>query len=104
MESDTLVRRNSSIVFQRFAADGGGVLLHLETDAYHNLNATGVLVWDLLENPLRVSDLADRFCARFEEDGETARDDLLAFLEELVERDLIVMDGSAVEGARPFGD
>lgn len=104
MRLDTLVRRNPRIVFQRLAADGGGVLLHLETDAYHNLNVTGVLVWDLLENPMRVGDLADRFSARFEEDGETARADLLAFLDELAERNLVLLNGSGVEETPELAD
>lgn len=102
MRPGTVVRRNPSIVFQRLAADGGGVLLHLDSDAYHNLNAVGVLVWELIERPTPVSDLAEQFCATFDQDAESAHADLLRFLDELVERNLILAVRAGPDGEQGF--
>ena len=104
MRPDTFVRRNPSIVFQRLAADGGGVLLHLDTEVSHNLNEVGVVVWDLLESPTTVRDLAERFCARFDEGAEAARHDVLGFLDALAERDLILTMPPGPEERPEFSD
>jgi hypothetical protein len=83
------IRRNPQVVYRELAGDGGGVLLHLESGAYHGLNETGSLIWELLDGErdftALVADLRDQL--------DDAPDDLGAeterFLADLRERDLI---------------
>ena len=65
------------------------MLLHLESGAYHGLNETGSLIWDLIDGERDFAALV----AGLREQLEDAPDDLDAeterFLADLHERDLI---------------
>lgn len=47
MESTALVQISADVVFRPLAA-GGGVLLHLVTGSYHQVNGTGAVLCSLL--------------------------------------------------------
>lgn len=83
-ESMGAVPRNADVILTELQ-DGTGVLLHLGTKFYYALNATGVLVWKLLEDGARDADEISRtVAARF--DGVTvdaARADVQALMDEL---------------------
>ena len=72
MDANEAIRRNPQVVYRELAG-GSGVLLHLESGAYHGLNETGSLIWGQ-----RLDDAPDDLGA------ETER-----FLADLRERDLI---------------
>ena len=44
----TAIRKNPQVVYRALAGEGG-VLLHLESGAYHGLNEVGTLIWGLLD-------------------------------------------------------
>ena len=89
MGANGAIRRNPQVVYRELAGDGGGVLLHLESGAYHGLNETGSLIWDLLDGERDFTALV----ADLREQLDEAPDDLSAeterFLADLRERDLI---------------
>lgn len=89
MGANGAIRRNPQVVYRELAGDGGGVLLHLESGAYHGLNETGSLIWDLLDGERDFTALV----ADLREQLDDAPDDLGAeterFLAALRERDLI---------------
>ena len=65
------------------------MLLHLESGAYHGLNETGSLIWDLIDGERDFAALVAGLRERLEDapddlDAETER-----FLADLRERDLI---------------
>jgi len=65
--------------------DGTGVLLHLDTKFYFTLNATGVVVWKALAEPVGDIDaIAARLAAEFRVTADVARRDVAAILESLV--------------------
>ena len=43
-----MIRKNPQVVYRALAGEGG-VLLHLESGAYHGLNEIGTLIWGLLD-------------------------------------------------------
>ena len=47
------------------------------------LNATGVYLWELLEQDQTLDSLVAAFCGRYEVTAETAREDISAYLEKL---------------------
>lgn len=85
---DGAVHRNPQVVYRELAG-GGGVLLHLESGAYHGLNETGSLIWDLIDGERTLPVLVAELHKQLDE----APDDLAAqterFLADLRERDLI---------------
>ena len=88
-EQRSAIRRNPQVVHRELAGEGGGVLLHLESGAYHGLNETGLLIWGLIDGE---RDL-DAVVAGLREQLENAPDDLDVqterFLADLSARDLI---------------
>jgi hypothetical protein len=80
------VEKVSSTVFTPLA-DGTGVLLHLETLWYYNLNRTGAAIWQLIEEKkvVALEDLIDITCEQFEVEHRVAQQTLKSFLEKLVE-------------------
>ncbi len=43
-----MIRKNPQVVYRTLAGEGG-VLLHLESGAYHGLYEVGTLIWGLLD-------------------------------------------------------
>ena len=82
--------------------DGTGVLLHLETKFYYQLNATAVVVWKGLAAqpaaPPRA--LAEALAERFEVEAERAETDVHAIVRELATEGLLVRRS---EAAAPRG-
>lgn len=65
------------------------VLLDVEAGTAVRLNATGAWIWDQLEQPQRVRELASGLAERFEIDEERARGDVVAFAREMTRRELL---------------
>jgi hypothetical protein len=65
------------------------VLLDLEAETAVRLNATGAWIWEQLEQPRQVDELAGGLAARFEIDEERALGDVVAFAREMTRRDLL---------------
>lgn len=65
------------------------VLLHLDTEQYHALNATGTVLWERLEDPATADELAAVLVEHYAIDETRAHDDVAQFVGELTSRDLI---------------
>jgi hypothetical protein len=89
MNRDSRVRRNPEVVGRDLAENEGGVLLHLQSGAYHGLNRVGLIVWQLLDEERTVSELVDAVRARFDGAPPKVDDDVIAFLQSALERDLV---------------
>ena len=67
----------------------GGVLLNLETGAYHGVNPTGCAIWKLLEGEPMLRDLLERLRASLEDPPPNLHEEVLQFLQGLRDRDLV---------------
>jgi hypothetical protein len=65
------------------------VILHVNAGAYYGLDQVGVFVWNLIQEPRRVSDIRDAICEEYEVKLERCEHDLLTLLEELAAYQLI---------------
>lgn len=65
------------------------VLLDADSGVAVRLNSTGAWIWDQLEEPQKVSELARGLAARFEIDEARALGDVVAFAREMVRRELL---------------
>ncbi len=72
--------------------DGETVMMDAESGHYYNLDPIGSRIWHALAEPTRVDALCDRLAADYDAPIELIRKDVLALLESLNERKLLVVD------------
>ncbi|MEO8132469.1 MAG: PqqD family protein [Betaproteobacteria bacterium] len=68
------------------------VILDLNSAIYYGLNPVGARVWSLIQEPKTVSAVLDTLLEEYDTVAERCESDLLALLEELNSRQLIVVD------------
>jgi hypothetical protein len=79
------------------SSDVGGetILLSMQSAMYYGLDSVGARIWELLREPVRVSEIRDVIAREYDVEIERCESDVLAFLEELAAKGLIeVSDGS----------
>lgn len=88
----TVVRRNPRVAGRDFREGEGAVLLHMKTGAYHRLNPTGALIWQMLDRPARFDELERRLRDGLEDPDAVLAADLAAYIVDLAGRDLVHLD------------
>jgi Coenzyme PQQ synthesis protein D (PqqD) len=91
IEETTVLRRNPRVEY-RSMEEGGGVLLNLDTAAYHGLNQVGGLIWGLLEEPKSFDVLLPELRGQLQDVPARFEEEIRQFLSELAERDLILAE------------
>jgi hypothetical protein len=94
MGSEVKIRRSERAVFRELA-DGTGVLLHLDTTAYHGVNRIGVLIWSLIDEGTTLSRLTDDVRSRVMDPPAEIDDDVEEFVRDLSSRDLILVEDTS---------
>jgi hypothetical protein len=89
--ADQVIRPNPRSTFRELAEGSGGVLLHLDTAAYHGLNEMGVAIWALIEPGITFGALVDALRSRITDAPPSLDDDVATFLGELRQRDLVLI-------------
>jgi hypothetical protein len=91
IEDATVVRRNPTVEYRSLGDDGGGVLLHVGTGAYHGLNEVGAAVWALLEpeQGATFGSIVEGVRAQVDDAPENLAEEIGEFLEDLSTRDLV---------------
>jgi hypothetical protein len=87
----SIVRHIEDIIASNI--DDEKVMMSVERDEYFGLDPVGSRVWDLIDKPIRVTDLVDLLIPNYDVDRETCERDVLAFLEELQERGILQVEG-----------
>ena len=65
------------------------VLLNIDSSEYHNLNDVGSRMWQALEESPDVATAYAVLCDTYEVDADKLRDDLGAFIRELMDKGLL---------------
>jgi hypothetical protein len=73
------------------------VILDLEAGSYYSLSGVGSRVWVLLRESRTVEQIRDVLLAEYEVDAERCESDLLALLEQLRAKGMIVVEPSPGE-------
>ena len=89
IEATTVLRRNPRVEYRSMGEGEGGVLLHLDTAAYHGLNEVGALIWRLLEEPKAFDALLQELRDQLQEVPPQFDEEIGQFLGELAERGLL---------------
>jgi Coenzyme PQQ synthesis protein D (PqqD) len=65
------------------------VMLSARAESYFGLDGVGSEIWNMIGEPRRVSDICAQLVGRYEVEPERCEDDLLKFLNELLDYGLI---------------
>ena len=88
VSEDAVIRRNPRVEFREMG-EGGGVLLHVGSGAYHGVNEIGALIWGLIPDGMTVQAIVEELRTRVEDPPEDLESEVRTFVDELVERDLL---------------
>ncbi len=71
--------------------DVGGeeIILGLESSVYYGLNSVGARIWQLVQKPITVDQIADVLTAEYEVDKVECMEAINNFLQEMVENGLL---------------
>lgn len=84
---ETVVSRNPDLIAAD--VDGDTVMMRLERDDYYGISGAGSRIWELLEEPIKLSEIVAKICEEFEVDEPTCKTDAIEFIEALVRLDLV---------------
>lgn len=80
-EQTILVRKSGIMVADM---DGSIVMMDIETGKYYNLGEVGGVIWDILEVPTSIENLAKKIITEYEVNYEQCLNDIFPFLQRLL--------------------
>ena len=95
IDEETIVRRNPKVESRGLGEEGGAVLLHVGTGAYHGTNDVGAMIWDALEEPMSFGALLSDLRDQLEETPPNLAEEIAEFLDELAQRELVLLEPEA---------
>lgn len=72
--------------------DGELVMMSIERGSYFGLDSIGNRIWQLIESPIRISEICNQLQQEFEVKTQICEIDTLNFLNDLAEQGLIEVD------------
>ena len=72
-------------------ADGESVILNFDEGVYYGLDKVGARIWELVQQPTTVSQLADQLAAEYEVEAERCERDVKDLLSELADAGLVAI-------------
>lgn len=84
---ETIVRRSNDVFSG--VVDNETVAMNVQNGKYYHLNETGSRILSLLEEPLSVAALCEELKGQYRADEEKLRQDVLAFIGEMVGMGLV---------------
>jgi hypothetical protein len=87
LSTDSIVVATSEQVSAHL--DDEVVILGFRSGSYYGLDQVGLFIWDLLQEPRKVSDIRDAIVAEYEVTAAQCEGDLLVLLNELAAKQLV---------------
>ena len=87
---DTKVKKNDDIFTG--AIDDEMVAMSIQNGKYYQLNKTGSRILALLDKPCSIRELCEAMQGDYKVDGDVCREDVLQFIRELAEKNLILTE------------
>jgi hypothetical protein len=95
IEIGTVITRTDEIISADM--DGETVMMSIEQGNYYGLNPIGSRIWELIEAPVSVSSLCDTLQAEFDVCPETCQQDVLEFLNQLKNEEILEIIDESTE-------
>ena len=87
MSSSTEYRRNEDILAA--SVDGELVMMSIQAGNYYTIGGIGTLIWELLDQPRTLDELADAVMAEYDVERARCAADVTAFVDKLLGLNLI---------------
>ncbi len=88
-QGEELVYRQAvGVAFRRLSGEAGAVLLNLRTGAYHRINPTGAIIWELMQPAASAADISRGLADVASLPVESVVGDVNTFLADLADRGL----------------
>lgn len=84
---DSIVSRTENILFNKVGDEV--VMLNLEKGHYHALDEIGGIIWEMIAEPVRLTDVCNSLLDIFDVSQEDCLRDVLSYLQQLQGRDLL---------------
>lgn len=85
--TETKISRTQDILFDKVGEEV--VMLNLDKGRYHALDEIGGEIWELIAEPIQIADLVDCLQSKFDVPAEDCLHDVMAYIADLQERDLL---------------
>ena len=72
-------------------------ILNLKAGAYYGLDDVGARVWNLIQEPKRVSEVRDAILEEYDVEPDRCEHDLIALLEKMAAEELVEIKDEATE-------
>ncbi|HEX3012545.1 MAG TPA: lasso peptide biosynthesis PqqD family chaperone [Syntrophomonadaceae bacterium] len=89
INTDTVISKTEGVVLAEL--DGKVVMMSIENGQYYGLDEVGSIIWDMMSEPVQVKNVIDRLMQEYEVTREECEKDVMAFLEKLYEKKLIIL-------------
>jgi hypothetical protein len=90
----TVLKKSENIVFRKIESEY--ILVPIvssaaDVESIFNLNETGAAVWERIDGIRKLADIVEDIKAIYEDDASQIEDDVMAFVNEMIEAKLIEM-------------
>jgi len=85
--TDTTIKRNNEVFASEI--DDEVVMMNIQSGKYFGMDAIGSRIWQLVEEKIRVKDIIAQLLEEYDVTEEQCRSDVLEFLNELYEQNLV---------------
>ncbi len=90
LTKNSIIQRKTELLFSKM--DEEVVMMNIDKGEYYGLDEIGSRIWQILEKPVHFNDIIQTLTDEYDVEETTCRDDVTAFLKELHEKDLIVVN------------
>jgi hypothetical protein len=77
--------------------EGEAVIVNLKRSTFHTLNPVATFIWEQLDGQVTFKEIAERLSQEFGVDYETAEDDCVSFISDLVDKDMVTLSSQPLE-------
>lgn len=85
--SESIIRRNEDLLSSDI--DGEIVMMSIENGSYYGVNPIGSRIWDIVRNPVKVSDIISVLLKEYDVSKDICEKDVLTFLNTLYNERII---------------
>lgn len=67
-------------------------ILNMKDGVYYGLNPVGACIWNLIQKPMKVSDILDTLLDEYDVERDVCQADLMELLEQLLDKELVKVE------------
>ncbi|HOI39806.1 MAG TPA: PqqD family peptide modification chaperone [Methanobacterium sp.] len=67
-------------------------ILNMKDGVYYGLNSVGARIWNLIQKPMKVSDILDTLLDEYDVEKDVCMTDLMELLGQLLEKELVKVE------------